>query len=140
MPPGVDRVDYADCFEIARDPRDERTAEQWARVGLDHAPSRGLGQLAHRFLLGFTLGPANSPEHVFGWPIASSKPEQLHLRATGPLFTGHMVWQLLPDAMRWTTSLEFHSPASRGIWAVLGNVHRSAVPGVLKRASIGSAS
>ncbi len=135
------QVDYADAFEIGRDPADPRSAEDWARAGLDHLsfPSQPFGRLAHRFLLGFRLGPASSPAHVFGWPIASSAPDQLHLRATGRLMTGHMVWQREPDRLVWTTSLEFHQPTAAGVWAVLGNVHRSAVPGVLVRASVGSA-
>ena len=135
-------VDYADAFEIARSPDDHRTPEQWARAGMDDLsfPGQPFGRLAHRFLLGFRLGPAASPDHVFGWPIASSTADQLHLRATGSLMTGHMVWQLQPDRLVWTTSLEFHNPAAAGVWAVLGNVHRSAVPGVLVRASVGSAS
>jgi hypothetical protein len=134
----VAKVDYADAFEIARSPNDLRTPEQWARAGMeDGSPSLPVGRLAHRWLLGFRLGPSPSPDHVFGWPIASSTPEQLHLRVEGSLMTGHMVWRLLPDRLVWTTSLEFHNPAAAGVWAVLGNVHRSAVPGVLVKASRG---
>jgi len=130
--------DYADAFEISRAPTDLRSAEQWARDGFDGLPGaiRRSGLLIHRWILGFHLGPWASSEHVFGWRIASSEPELLHLEARSTLLNGHMVWRLHPGRLVMTTFLRYEMRRTAPlVWAVIGNIHRGAAPHLLELAT-----
>ncbi|HXV05532.1 MAG TPA: hypothetical protein VFP23_06460 [Solirubrobacterales bacterium] len=137
-PAAIASPDYADAFEVARRPADRRSAERWARDGFERLPVAGRrsGLLAHRWILGFRLGPWVSPDYVFGWGIAASEPELLRLEARSTLFSGHMVWRLHDSRLMMTTFLryEMHRTASV-VWAALGNVHRGAAPHLLELAA-----
>jgi hypothetical protein len=140
-PSAVALPDYADAFEVTRRTTDRRSAERWARDGFERLPvaARRSGLLAHRWILGFRLGPWVSPNHVFGWEIAASEPELLHLEARSKLLSGHMVWRLHDTRLVMTTFLryEMHRTASV-VWAALGNVHRGAAPHLLELAASAS--
>lgn len=137
-PAAIASPDYADAFEVARRPTDRRSAERWARDGFERLPVavRRSGLLVHRWVLGFRLGPWTSDEHVFGWRIAASEPELLHLQARSPLLDGHMVWRLHGTRLAMTTFLWFgaHRTASM-VWAAVGNVHRGGAPHLLDLAA-----
>jgi hypothetical protein len=92
--------------------------------------------LLHRWVLGFTLGPWSSPQHVFGWRIVTSEPALLHLEARSTLLTGHMVWRLHHERLVMTTFFQYerHRTAS-AVWAVLGNIHRGGAPYLLNLAA-----
>jgi hypothetical protein len=133
-PSAVASPDYADAFEVARKPADQRSAERWARDGFERLPvaARRPGLLAHRWILGFRLGPWTSPDHVFGWRIATSEPALLHLEAQSRLFSGHMVWRLHETRLVMTTFLQYEMQTTASlVWAALGNVHRGGAPGLL---------
>jgi hypothetical protein len=135
------RPDYADAFEILRSPSDKRNPERWARSGFDKLPpkSRRSGMLAHRYLLGFRLGPWESSGHIFGWHIAESTPELLHLEAKGNIMEGHMIWRLEDERLVMTTFLKYNIPVlAAGIWAFAGRIHRGAAPGLLSLAASGA--
>jgi hypothetical protein len=137
-PPGLVSPDYADAFEVAREPADQRSAERWARDGFEGLPltARRSVLLAHRWILGFHLGLWESAEHVFGWRIATSEPELLHLEARSRLFSGHMVWRLHETRLAMTTFLGYEMPtASSLVWTAVGNVHRGGAPGLLDLAA-----
>jgi hypothetical protein len=130
--------DYADAFEVPRKPTDQRSAERWARDGFERLrlPARRSVMLAHRWILGFHLGPWTSPDHVFGWRIATSEPELLHLEAHGSLLGGHMVWRLHDDRLAMTTFLRYEMRTTASlVWAAVGNVHRGGAPGLLDLAA-----
>ena len=130
--------DYADAFEIGRNPSDKRHAERWARDGFEKLPlkSRRSGMLAHRHLLGFRLGPWSSPDHIFGWHIAESLPDVLHLEAKGKIMDGHMIWRLKGDRLVMTTFVKYNKPRLAAcIWAFAGRIHRNGVPGLLRLAA-----
>lgn len=130
--------DYADAFEIGRNPSDNRHAEQWARAGFESLPlrSRQSGMFAHRHLLGFQLGPWSSSEHIFGWHITESQPDVLHLEAKGNIMDGHMIWRLQDDRLVMTTFVKYNKPKlAAAIWAFAGRIHRRSVPGLLRLAA-----
>jgi hypothetical protein len=132
--------DYADAFEVCKTPSDQRRAEQWARDGFGglSPASRWSGMLAHRYLLGFSLGPWSSPSHIFGWRIASSQPEMLHLEAKGSVMEAHMIWRLSKSGLTMTTFVKYKKPdLAAAIWSFAGNIHRSGVPNLLKYAAMG---
>src|SRR3984885_11887823 len=83
-------ADYADAFEIRIGEDDSRTAEQAFRDGLGAEPGAG-GRLVlwtHRHVLRFRLGPFTSSDHVIGWKIVYSDPDQFVLSADGSLMRG----------------------------------------------------
>jgi hypothetical protein len=126
-PPTVASPYYADAFEIARSPTDQRSAEQWARDFFERLPAaiRRPGLLIHRWILGFSLGPWTSSEHIFGWRIVTSEPELLHLEARSTLFGGHMVWRLDDERLTMTTFIQYETRRTApAVWAIIGNLHR----------------
>lgn len=130
--------DYADAFEINRSQSDKRDPEQWARDGFGNLPlkTRRSGMFAHRHILGFRLGPWASPGHIFGWRIAESRPDVLRLDAKGKIMEGHMIWRLKDDHLVMTTFVKYKKPKlAAAIWAIVGNIHRSGVPGLLRLAA-----
>jgi hypothetical protein len=142
-PDGVDRFDYADAFEIRLPTPDERTAEEWMRSALDEAPGpvHGTIRVAHRFVLGFHLEPRSAPGNLMGWPVVSSVPDLIHLRATSPLMRGDLVVRRDgPMGTTLVTYLSFNRPrAGRLIWMAVGPVHRRIAPYLLERAAAGKA-
>lgn len=130
--------DYADAFEIGKCASDNRPAERWARDGFGRLPfnSRRSGMFAHRHLLGFRLGPWLSPNYIFGWRIAESQADVLHLEARGNIMDGHMIWRLSNDRLVMTTFVKFNKPSlAKGIWAFAGRIHRKSVPRLLRLAA-----
>jgi hypothetical protein len=92
--------------------------------------------LVHRWILGFRLGPWASPDHIFGWKIATSEPELLHLEARSKLLSGHMVWRLHDTRLVMTTFLRYEMQRTGSVvWAALGNVHRGGAPHLLALAA-----
>jgi hypothetical protein len=131
-------TDYADEFAVTRSPTDRRAAEQWARDGFGQLPlaARQSVLFLHRWVLGFSLGPWSSPEHVVGWRIVTSEPELLHLEARSRLLTGHMVWRLEDERLLMSTFLQYEMRRTASVvWAVLGNVHRAGARYLLKLAA-----
>jgi hypothetical protein len=140
-PSPVASPDYADAFEVSRAPTDPRSAEQWARDGFEGLPVavRRSVLLAHRWILGFRLGPWTSSSHVFGWRIVTSEPELLHLEARSTLLSGHMVWRLHHDRLVMTTLLQYEMRrTASAIWAAVGNFHRGGSPYLLNLAARGA--
>src|SRR5690242_1135705 len=88
--PGGGSYDYADAFEIHLLFADGRTAEEWARAGLERAPAavRRLVVWVHRHVLGFPLDPRPSPGTVLGWPIRSCEPDVVVLESESRLLRG----------------------------------------------------
>lgn len=133
-PPGCASPDYADAFEVRRDPADLRSAEEWARDGFGRLPpaTRRPLLLTHRWILGFALGPWDSPHHILGWRIVRSEPERLQLSAESRLLRGEMVWRLLDERLVMTTFLRYERRRrAAAVWAVIGNVHRVGAPYLL---------
>jgi hypothetical protein len=137
--PDAGRPDYADAFEIRLPVPDARTAEEWARSGLERAPVavRRLVVWVHRRVLGFPLDPGHSPGTVLGWPIRSSEPHVIVLEAESALLRGVLVGRRPdPSATRLTTFLFFRRRRlARLVWALVGPLHRAVAPLLLARAA-----
>jgi hypothetical protein len=130
-------ADYVDVFEVPVRQDDSRTGEQAFRDALGHAPGAGGGFVLwiHRHILRFQLGPYSSPEHVIGWSIMHSDPDEIVLVADGPLMRGQLRMRR-EDGRRavLTTRLHYrHKVAARAVWAVVGPLHRVIAPELMKR-------
>jgi len=132
-------ADYADAFEIPIGEHDSRTAEQAFRDGLGAEPgvSGRLVLWIHRHVLRFRLGPLSSPDHVIGWKIVHSDPDQFVLTTDGSLMRGQLA--LCRQADRHavlTTQLFFRQRATaRMVWAVVGPVHRAIAPRLIEHSA-----
>jgi hypothetical protein len=130
--------DYADAFEIDLPITDARSPEQMFRTAVAHEPSvMRLIPLVHKHVLRFHLGPAVSPDHMFGWRIVTSKPDIIRLEAEGPLMRGILIGRRNSESTAVLMTYVFYvrpMPA-RLIWALVGPLHRIAAPLLLRRAA-----
>jgi hypothetical protein len=132
------RPDYADAFELRMAQPDGRSAEQWVRAGLEGAPAavRRLILVVHRHVLRLSLGPVDAGDHVLGWRIASRADDVVRLEASGSLAEAVIVGRMDATAIRLTTALSYRRPAlARGVWIVIGPLHRRIAPLLLERAA-----
>lgn len=131
--------DYADAFEIRLRQPDARSAEQWARSALEDSPwpVRWTVILAHRLVLRFQLAPPAATGHVLGIPIHSSRPDVIHLEATGPLLRAAIILRTVETTSLTVTTFGFYRrpTAARVIWAVVGPLHRRIAPYLLECAA-----
>lgn len=138
---GEAAADYVDVFEVPLTPGDGRTAERTFRDALGGGPS-ALGKLVfwvHRHVLRLRLGPARSPDHLIGWRIVRSDPDELVLVTSGALMRGELTLRR-HDARRavLTTRLHFrHRIAARVVWVLVGPLHRILAPRLMQRSAHG---
>ncbi|HUB53582.1 MAG TPA: DUF2867 domain-containing protein, partial [Mycobacterium sp.] len=136
-------ADYVDVFEVPVHQDDSRTGEQALRDALGHRAGAGGGIVLwiHRHILRFQLGPYSSPEHVIGWSIVHSDPDEIVLATDGWLMRGQLRLRR-EDGRRavLTTRLHYrHKVAARAVWAVIGPLHRVIAPELMKRTARGGA-
>lgn len=140
--PGGGRPEYADAFEIRLPGPDERTAEEWARAALEHAPPalRRTIVAVHRRVLGFPLDPRPAEDRVLGWRIVSSEADSIVLQAESGLLRGVIVGRRVDSARTLLTTFVFfvRRPAARLIWTVVAPLHRAVARYLLARAARGS--
>lgn len=130
--------DYRDGFEVCVGRPDTRSAEQWARASLEEVPwvLRRLIVVVHRKVLRLRLGPLSSPDHVLGWRIASAEPDEVRLEAAGPLIEAVIIGRRTgPEATQIRTFVGYRRPAARGVWAVIGPLHRRVATLLLRLAA-----
>jgi Protein of unknown function (DUF2867) len=132
-------ADYADAFEVLIGDDDSRTAEQAFRDGLGAEPG-AIGRLVlwtHRHVLRFRLGPFTSSDHVIGWKVVHSDPDQLVLTTDGSLMRGQLVLRRQADRHAVLTTQLFyrHHATARIVWAVVGPVHRALAPRLIEHSA-----
>ena len=127
--------DYSDCFEIESLPG--RTAGDWARASLRGADGP-FSRVVWQGLLGFRLA-SGAPGTLVGWPIRHDAPERFVMESDGRLMAGRMVFELVEESVRWTTTLRFHGTVGRLVWAGAGPAHRRIAPRCLDQAHRGLA-
>jgi Protein of unknown function (DUF2867) len=133
------RADYADAFQILINEHDSRTAEQAFRDGLGVEPG-AIGRLVlwtHRHVLRFRLGPFTSSDHVIGWKVVHSDPDQFVLTTDGSLMRGQLVLRRQADrhAVLITQLFYRHDATARMVWAVVGPVHRALAPRLIENSA-----
>jgi hypothetical protein len=118
----LDRVDYADCFTVAVSTT--RTSEEWLRlaVGAMHALFVAV-RAAHR-ALGLRLAPADSSEHIIGWEVLRSDPDECVLGNAGWLGAARIVGLSPPGKVVLVTLIELNGITGRALWTVAAPVHR----------------
>lgn len=136
---GDGAADYVDVFEVPIRPGDVRTAEQAFRDAVGAEPGAGgsLVSWIHRHVLTFNLGPHSSPQHIIGFAIVRSDPDELVLSTQGPLMRGELTLRRLQGRRATlTTRLHYrHKLAARAVWAAVGPLHRLVAPRLMERSA-----
>jgi len=140
LPPSLRQADYLDVFEVIVAESDARTPETLARQALEQSgPAIREGiRFAHKALLRFRLGPADSPQHILGWRIAASTPDEVHLEAESPLMDGTLMLRRV-DASTGQLITALHYKQQRPaavIWRAIGPIHRTAAPYLMNKVVI----
>lgn len=143
LEPAIERndFDYADAFEARLTSDDGRSAEAWARAGLEGAPAwmRAIIVVAHRQVLRFRPDCGPPAEQILGWRITMSDPDVVRLETGGPLIHALLVARKTePAAARVATFLWFQHPAADALWTAVGPLHRAFVPRLLRHAALHS--
>jgi hypothetical protein len=135
---GAGAPDYRETFEVSRGAADRRSPEQWMRAVFEDAPLplRWSLLVGWRVGLGLRLGPRSSPEHVLGWPVASSGAGAIRLEAHSPLMTAGLVLRLDASTAALTSTVSYHRRAARPLWTAVLPVHRRMAPYLLRRAAV----
>ncbi len=135
---GETASDHTDVFEVPIPHGDTRTAEQMFRDALRDEPGGGIVVWIHRHVLRFRLGPLSSPDHLIGWPIVHSDPDELALTTGGSLMRGELT--LRREGGRratLTTRVHYHRKvAARLVWALVGPLHRVVAPRLMERVAL----
>lgn len=132
---GETAADYTDVFEVPIVRGDQRSAEQMLRDAVDGEAGGGMVLWIHRHVLRFRLGPYSSPDHLIGWPIQHSDPDEIVLTTSGPLMRGELTLRR-QDGQRvaLTTRVHYgHQVPARIAWAMVGPLHRAVAPRLMRR-------
>jgi hypothetical protein len=133
---GETASDYTDVFEVPIPDGDLRTAEQLFRDALGNQPGAGGGVVLwiHRHVLRFRLGPHSSTDHLIGWRITHSEPDEIVLTTSGPLMRGELTLRR-EDGRRatLTTRVHYRHRGARVVWAVVGPLHRMVAPRLMEQ-------
>jgi hypothetical protein len=130
------RWDYADAFELT--PREQRSAEEWARATLEQGPLglRLFVGFGWRVLLRLRLGPNNSADHVAGWPIVLRTPQTVVLGVqSGALGRARLTFRTGPSIVSASSNVSFERRGGRAMWSVAGLLHRRILPYLLGHAA-----
>lgn len=118
-------VDYADTF--AAETALQLTPEQWARRMLDGAPPalKGFVRGVFRIFLRVRLAPVHSTDHVMGWEIHRSGPEEIVLGVESPIgLTARLVVLVPHGHVALATLVRFDRSSGHAVWKVLAPIHR----------------
>jgi hypothetical protein len=131
-------VDYHDQFEGQIPGADARTAEQWLRTALEDTPRplRWCLMLGWRRVLGLHLEHLSSPDYILGWQITAREPKAVRVEAHSGFLHAQLIVQLVNSTVVWNTLVSYTNPMARPLWAVVGLIHRSMVPYLLRRAML----
>jgi hypothetical protein len=128
---------YTCAFEVDLQPTDTRTAEEWLRDMFEEARPA-----LRRFILTgwvgvlrLRLGPRPAPNHVIGWQILSSTPEQIVIGVESPLVSAHQVLRIQNGKIVHVTIVRFERSGAGLIWGAAAPIHVRTIPHLMQQAS-----
>lgn len=129
------RLDYTDAFLVQTGPQDRRTAEQWARIFLEGAPSATRRALRSGWAaLGLQLGAADAEDRVLGWELRHSDGDHALLAGDSRIgMSAELLLRPQDGALLFATLLQLKNAAARTLWAGIAHGHRKVVSHVLEQ-------
>lgn len=137
----LSRIDYENAVVAEFAAAGSRSAEQWFREILERAPSELREALVSGWSgLGLRLGPLDDDQHVLGWSIRRSTPDEVVLSASseGGL-RGELVVRRQRDSLLFGSFIRLDTAAVRDMWNAVVHQHTPAMcqllAGAVDRAS-----
>jgi hypothetical protein len=132
------RANYSYALALALPRDDAHSTEQWARACLEELPValRWLVILGWRFLLGLRLGARPSSDHVLGWKVIRSLPDETVLTVRSPLLTAHLVFRRDGSRLVWSTFVQYDRSIAAFIWPPVSLFHGPIVAYALRSAAL----
>jgi Protein of unknown function (DUF2867) len=129
------QIDYEDAFLVDIDRPERRTAEHWAHVMFDEAPSAlRMGMWSTWEMLGLRLGSPSSKRHVLGWEIERATPDFVLLGARSRIgMPAQLLVKRERGALLLDTFVHKSNAAARAMWASIEPTHLSFVPEFLRQ-------
>jgi hypothetical protein len=129
--------DFACAYAVVIAPDDNRSSEQWARAVWEEAPAplRWFMLAGWRLVLGFRLGPRDSPDHVLGWRIVDRGPDETVCQLRSGFLNAHNTFRKVDGTFVWSTFVTYERPMARVIWPPVSLAHRLLVRIALRRAA-----
>jgi Protein of unknown function (DUF2867) len=129
--------DFACAYEVAIASDDTRSSEDWARAAWEGAPAplRWFMVAGWRFVLGLPLGPRHSPDHLLGWRIVESRPDETVCQLRSKSLDARNVFRKLDGTLVWSTLVTYERRVGRAIWLPASVLHRPLVRSALRRAA-----
>jgi hypothetical protein len=129
--------DFACAYAVAIASDDNRSSEQWARAVWEEAPAplRWFMLAGWRLVLGFRLGPRDSPDHVLGSRIVDRGPGETVCQLRSGFLNAHNTFRKVDGTFVWSTFVTYERPMARVIWPPVSLVHRLLVRIALRRAA-----
>lgn len=133
----IGRHDFCLVLEQSRAEGDRRSAEQWARVVFEGAPTpvRIFLTLGWRLVLGLRLVPRHEDSHVLGWSITEERAAKLVLELDSWLMHAANVIQVDGGHVTWTTYVHYRNRLAPVVWVIVLPIHRLTISMLLKRAA-----
>lgn len=153
----LSRIDYADTYTLHKahcqshaNGNGRPSAEQWARASLGNVPDF-WEKVAWSWLLRLKLLPGKSEDIVAGWRVGGRGTEVasdnddivnvngeendwIRLENSSWLADANILFHTTGTDVSFATAIMYKSWVMRYWWALLGHVHRFAVPRSLKKA------
>jgi hypothetical protein len=130
-------ADFACAYAVTVAPDDGRSAEEWARTAWEGAPSaqRWFILAGWRLVLGLQLGPRPSPDHILGWRMVDTRPEEVVCHARSWFLGADNIFHRADDRLVWSTFVTYERLVARALWPPVSIVHRLVVRRALRRSA-----
>lgn len=126
--------DYLDAFTLPFAGADAWTAENWARCMFQDDRPLVVRALT-RGLLGVVLQRPDPSGRIGGYTIVASEPRLVRASVSSQLSDDQVVVMIDAGSISLITAVRHRVSFSRAVWAMLGPLHRSFAPRVLRHAA-----
>ena len=132
-----DGADFACAYEIAVQPEDHRSSEQWARAAWEGAPPplRWFMVAGWRFALWLPLGPRPSADHILGWAIVDRRSDEIVCHLRSGFIGAYNTFRLVDGRLVWSTFVTYDRWIAKLVWPPASLLHRPLVRFALRRAA-----
>ncbi len=129
-------VDYREAYTFST--TDPRSAEQWARLALEHAPLTDRAAMITVWtLLGIRLAPPWSRSQVLGWRLLHNTPDAVLLEARAAAgVTARLILHTTGTDVTQAMLIRYDRPLGRLIWSRMAPRHHAFMRTLMTRASM----
>ncbi|MDA3648867.1 hypothetical protein LZ318_06255 [Saccharopolyspora indica] len=123
------RIDYENAVLAEFSAAGNRSAEQWVRAILEQAPAELRRALLSGWSgMGLRLGPLDDAQHVLGWLIQRSTPDEVVLSTSSEAgLHGELFVRRRPDSLLYGSFIQLDTGAVRDMWNSVVHEHTPAM-------------